>query len=143
MHIIFIWLTCILIILFHSITGWKCSKQPQWNKIHIVGAFVPEECMRYETLPDLDLKLAEQIWYNQHAARPKKPTPMTDTVEDFDWETYNHQRAQDEQNYSSQCREEVKISQIQTNRECGAKCGQQEYDGFALYPNRYFVNITR
>ena len=115
----------------------------QGRKIHIVGALVPEECMRYEALPDLDLKLAEQIWYNQHAARPKKPTQMADTVEDFDWETYKHQHMEDEQNYMRQCREEVNISQTQTNRQCGAKCGQEEYDGFALYPNRYFVNITR
>ena len=124
--------------------GWICSRRPDdtWNKIHVVSALVPEECMRYEALPDLDLRLAEQVWYNQHVG-VQKPGPMTDTVKHFDWDEFRYSRHQEEQNYVRQCREEVKISQNQTDEECGAKCGQHKYDGVALYPNRFFVNITR
>jgi hypothetical protein len=107
-----------------------------------VDALVPAECIRYETLPDLfDLRLAEQIWYNKHAAKPKKPALMTDTVEDFDWEETQELSKNLEKRYLEQCRSEVNISSVDGS--CGAKCGEGQYDGFALYPNRYFVNITR
>jgi len=108
--------------------------------MHVVEAFVPAECMRYETLPDLDLRLAEQIWYNQHNRYPQK-IQMEDTVEGFDWEEDRLSRKELEDEHLVKCRDEVKISR--KNGSCGAKCGWDKYDGFALYPNRYFVNITR
>lgn len=46
------------------------------------------------------------------------------------------------------CREELHISEqnnMKTNNEkwsCGAKCGLGPHDGFALYPRRFFINIT-
>ena len=123
-------------------SGWVCQKDPSLNEINIVEAFIPAECMRYETLPDItDLRLAEQIWYNQHAEKPKNPNPMRDTVEGFDWEREQLRQKDLENIYLEKCRNEVNISAEYGF--CGAKCGQDEYDGFALYPNRYFVNITR
>ena len=122
-------------------SGWVCQKQPEFNDINIVEALIPAECMRYETLPNInDLRLAEQIWYNQHAEKPKNPNPMTDTVEGFNWEVEQERRKNFEDIYIEKCRNEVNISE---HGSCGAKCGRDEYDGFALYPNRYFVNITR
>lgn len=123
-------------------SGWICQKQPSLNKINVVEAFVPAECMRYETLPDLGLRLAEQIWYNKHAAKPKRPALMTDTVDDFDWEEEQELSKKLEKKYLEQCRNEVNISSLDGSS-CGAKCGEGQYDGFTLYPNRYFVNITR
>jgi hypothetical protein len=122
-------------------SGWVCQKKMELNKINVVEAFIPAECMRYEMLPDLDLRLAEQIWYNKHAPIPKKPGSMTDTVEDFDWDEWQELRRRQDEIYLDQCRDEVKISQHAGS--CGAKCGQNDLDGLALYPNRYFVNITR
>lgn len=122
-------------------SGWVCQKNPTLNKINVVEALVPAECMRYETLPDLDLRLAEQIWYNKHAPKPKKRSPMIDTVKDFDWEEERQLRQQLEERYLSQCHNQVNISQQLGS--CGAKCGEDQYDGFTMYPNRFFVNITR
>lgn len=122
-------------------SGWVCQKEPSLNKIHVVEAFVPSECMRYEALPELDLRLAEQIWYNKHAPKPKKPATLTDTVEDFDWDEEQQSRNELEKLYLKQCRNQVNISHQLGS--CGAQCGKDEYNGFAMYPNRYFVNITR
>ena len=36
----------------------------------------------------------------------------------------------------------MKISQKNDQWTCGAKCGDGQYDGFALYPQRFSVNIT-
>jgi hypothetical protein len=97
---------------------------------------------------DLDTTLAEQIWYNQHR-RPMKghPPPDIDTVEDFDSEVFEQSRKQLEEISLEKCRNEAKITQQNavpgSSWTCGAKCGQHQYDGFALYPNRMFVNITR
>ncbi|KAL7522582.1 hypothetical protein ACHAWX_007288 [Stephanocyclus meneghinianus] len=128
-------------------SGWVCQKEPDLNEIRVVEAYVPAECMRYEALPDLDTKLAEQIWYNTHEKnRKQQRSPDTDTVSDYDWETDLVSRKELEERSLEQCRSEVKISQQNdapmSSWSCGAKCGQNKYDGFALYPNRYFVNVT-
>ncbi|KAL3783237.1 hypothetical protein HJC23_001144 [Cyclotella cryptica] len=128
-------------------SGGVCQKEPELNELHVVEAYVPAECMRYEKLPDLDPKLAEQIWYNKHTQSPKRRLlPDTDTVSGYDWEEDVVSRKQLEQRFLEQCRNEVKISQQNDAPgsfwSCGAKCGEHKYDGFALYPNRYFVNVT-
>ena len=40
------------------------------------------------------------------------------------------------------CREEAMISEGYADYSCGAACGTGAYDGFALYPQRFSVNIT-
>jgi hypothetical protein len=51
-----------------------------------------------------------------------------------------------EPSIAEQCRDEVFISEGNdvSNRfwTCGAVCGSGEYDGYAIYPERYFVNIS-
>ena len=44
----------------------------------------------------------------------------------------------------SRCRDEAKISEenVKGNWTCGALCGKGKYNGFALYPQRFSVNIT-
>jgi len=129
-------------------SGWVCQKEPDLNEIRVMEAYVPAECMRYEALPDLDPKLAAQIWYNKNEKnRKQKRLPDTDTVSDYDWEADLVSRKKLEERSLEQCRNEVKISQQNdapmSPWSCGAKCGQHKYDGLALYPNRYFVNVTR
>lgn len=116
------------------------------NTIQVVEALVPKECQRYETLPNLDSKLAEQVLHNQDALQSKNPPNMTDTVQGFHWEEEQILQRQREKKYLEQCRNEVNISQRNNATDaawtCGAVCGRGEYDGYALYPDRYFVNIT-
>jgi len=49
-------------------------------------------------------------------------------------------------NTAEQCRDEVFISEVNDSPgakwTCGALCGHGESDGFAIYPTRYFVNIS-
>ncbi|KAL7531933.1 hypothetical protein ACHAXR_004312 [Thalassiosira sp. AJA248-18] len=40
------------------------------------------------------------------------------------------------------CRNEVHIAEVSTSWTCGAKCGRDQNNGYTLYPNRFFVNIT-
>lgn len=51
-----------------------------------------------------------------------------------------------EPSIAEQCRDEVFISEENdaSNRfwTCGAVCGTGEYDGYAIYPERYFINIS-
>mmetsp|Transcript_16399 Transcript_16399/g.29734 ORF Transcript_16399/g.29734 Transcript_16399/m.29734 type:complete len:441 (+) Transcript_16399:2-1324(+) len=41
-----------------------------------------------------------------------------------------------------QCRNEIHIAEDSTPWTCGAMCGRDQYNGYALYPERFFVNIT-
>jgi hypothetical protein len=47
---------------------------------------------------------------------------------------------------SDQCKDEVFISAENDSGgskwSCGAECGSGDFDGFAIYPDRYFVNIS-
>lgn len=47
---------------------------------------------------------------------------------------------------ADQCKDEVFISEQNdvdgAKWTCGASCGSGEYDGYAMYPSRYFVNIS-
>ena len=47
---------------------------------------------------------------------------------------------------AEQCRDKVFISEENTRPgakwTCGAKCGSEEADGYAIYPSRFFVNIS-
>lgn len=125
--------------------GPRCTLQSESNPMQeVVEALVPRECRRYESLPHLDMRSAEQIWRNQLESSNEN---MTDAAQGFQWnEEQTLQRQQDE-TYLERCRSEVNISQRNNAKDatwtCGAICGQGEHDGYALYPNRYFVNITR
>jgi hypothetical protein len=41
----------------------------------------------------------------------------------------------------AKCRKEARISETD-ELSCGAKCGYDYYNGFALYPQRFSINIT-
>jgi hypothetical protein len=110
--------------------GMYCQED---EPMSIVESFVPEECWRYQELSHLSLLFAEHQFWAQLKSEDgivPKWTP------------------QDEK-YRQLCQEEVHISELNidnsTNSDkytCGAKCGTGLYNGFALYPKRFFVNIT-
>ena len=127
--------------------GWLCE---DGEKINVVEALVPEECFRYEIDPHLHPSRAEKLW---HATRNKKHGTSTprhnEKLADIDDENASDMRSNDSGNGSSEksrfaamCRDEVQISEENDSWTCGAKCGIVKYNGYALYPQRFFVNIT-
>ena len=110
--------------------GWECE---DGKNITIVEALVPEECFRYERDPHLHPKIAEKLWFATNGQRDGDSSL-----------TYNNTKGnvtEEEANVIAMCRDEVKISQHNDDT-CGAKCGTGRYDGYALYPERFSVNIT-
>ena len=93
--------------------------------VNVVDALVPEECFRYELAPSLQPIVAEQKFWQKGATLEVARGPLTET----------------EAQALQQCRDEAFISE-QSNSSCGAKCGAGNYSGYALYPKRFFVNIT-
>ena len=112
--------------------GWQCEED---EEIAIVEALVPEECFRYERDPSLESRLAARIFINERGRKahkrqqPRKGQRSTGLSKS------------EEQQHLSKCRNEVNISE-EDDKTCGAKCGTGEYNGFALYPQRFSVNIT-
>ncbi|KAL7528539.1 hypothetical protein ACHAXR_002500, partial [Thalassiosira sp. AJA248-18] len=104
--------------------GWQCEED---EDIHVVDALVPEKCFRYERDPSLEPRKAAQI-FSLHISMMSKEENATED--------------QAEKQLLSMCRDEVKISEEDSRWTCGAKCGTGKYDGYALYPQRFSVNIT-
>eukprot|EP00986_Skeletonema_menzelii_P008955 scaffold3929_cov141-Skeletonema_menzelii.AAC.7 len=95
--------------------------------VNVVDALVPGECFRYELAPSLRPFLVEDIGF-QESATPldvARNGPLTEI----------------EARALQRCRDEAFISE-QSNLSCGAKCGTGKFDGYALYPSRFSVNIT-
>ena len=114
--------------------GWNCEDS---EAISIVQAFVPAECFRYESQPKLSPNLAERLRgieseYNYDAVENDPIYEMQDSPDLAAANAY----------LAEQCRNEVHITENSTSWTCGARCGTDEYNGYALYPNRFFVNIT-
>ena len=111
--------------------GWQCEDD---EDIAIVEALVPEECFRYERDPSLESRLAAQIFVNERGRKAQK------RQQPRKGQRSSGLSKSEEQQHLSKCRNEVKISEEDGN--CGAKCGTGEYNGFALYPQRFSVNIS-
>ena len=109
--------------------GWECEED---KEIKIVEALVPEECFRYERDPYLHPKSAEQLWFSTNG-RDLDSSSLVDEHREVTLE---------EANLMTMCRNEVKISEANDKFTCGAKCGTGRYNGCALYPERFSVNIT-
>ena len=108
--------------------GWHCEDNSSDEIcVNIVDALVPGECFSYELGPSLDPAFAEQL-FERKGARPLE-------VPRYGPQTEN------EAQILQQCRDEVFISE-QSNSSCGAKCGAGVFNGYALYPQRFSVNIT-
>jgi len=141
--------------------GWMCGDPPLAD-VAIVDALVPDECFRYERDPSLDFHYAESIWFMQHRqkkrlaqARMKRPNTNQHhrallEVNDRDRVDYPNGKTKymnktEVARLQGICRDEVRISglnEVDSHWTCGAKCGKNEFDGFALYPQRFSVNIT-
>ena len=106
--------------------GWCCGDDIDVN---IVDAMVPAECFRYELAPALDPVVAQQIWMAE-----QQPARTLEVARDGP-------QTESEAQSLQQCRDEVSIFE-QSNLSCGAKCGAGVYNGYALYPRRFSVNIT-
>ena len=109
--------------------GWECEED---KDIKIVEALVPDECFRYEKDPYLHPKSAEQLWFSTNG-RDLDSSSLVDE---------NREVTLEEANLMTMCRSEVKISETNDEFTCGAKCGTGRYNGCALYPERFSVNIT-
>ena len=95
--------------------------------VKVVDALVPRECFRYEIAPYLPPPLVEDIEF-QAPATPlevARDAPLTET----------------EARVLQRCRDEAFISK-ESNLSCGGTCGTGKFDGYALYPSRFSVNIT-
>ena len=140
--------------------GWMCG-DPQNSGINVVDALVPDECIRYERDPGMDIHLAEATWFRTkqrneriiqaRAKRAGKHATHRALLED-------HGLVQDETNHvdandaaenarlQGLCQDQAHISESYDSLDspwtCGAKCGRNQYSGYALYPQRFFVNIT-
>ena len=117
--------------------------------INIVKAVVPAECFRYESNPDNSPESVEWIWHseNENKTKAKHNRPWfseTNAAENghHDGMSDSPEAAADRTAIMERCRNEVHIAEDSTPSTCGAMCGRDQYNGYALYPNRFFVNIT-
>ena len=91
-----------------------CEKSDSINiNTNIVDALVPEDCFRYET---------------QHFVENDELNGIDPLI-------------------ATKCQEQLHISSEMNNIKgqqwsCGGKCGNGDLSGFALYPERYYVNVT-
>lgn len=119
--------------------GWTCEEA---DDVRYAQALVPEECFRYESDPTLHPKVAEKRWLRERPGG--KTRDATDDEKDDDAGGGGGDAARgetpDEARLRELCRDEVRISQV--GDRCGAKCGGGRYDGYALYPRRFVLNIT-
>ncbi|KAL7477113.1 hypothetical protein ACHAW6_002926 [Cyclotella cf. meneghiniana] len=107
--------------------GWNCAAH---ETVDIVEALIPEECSRSEYYPQYTLRKGDGILFKNKGIPPIIPPPI---IPDFTLE---------EKRILDLCRNEVHITKNNLTWSCGAKCGSGAYDGFALYPKRFSVNIS-
>ena len=113
--------------------GWRCAANKFDDldpSINIVEALVPEECFRYELAPSLDHSIAEQIFMRRGDGQEIDTIKVASEGPQTETEVLALQ----------QCRNKVYISE--ESNYCGAKCGEGVFNGYALYPRRFSVNIT-
>ena len=137
--------------------GWLCEDDA---KINVVEALVPEECFRYESNPHLHHKLAEKLWYSTHRGRGGNSSKLREASElraanealsrnrEADSElaesssrwTFKASEhlgtSPEESEVITRCRNEVMISNAT------ADGGFGQYEGMALYPHRFSLNIS-
>lgn len=116
--------------------GGMCNKNA---RINIVEALVPDECFRYERAPNMDPHFAEEYFWSEHRKEVLKRKGRDAIHRQLSESTYfNHEDIVK----MAKCRNEAKISEALDEHSCGAECGTGDYDGFALYPQRFSINIT-
>lgn len=122
--------------------GWLCEDNV---KINIVEALVPEDCFRYERDPHLHPKVAEKLWSSTRKGRGGNAAKMrasNETLSKIREADEHFGISLDESELMTRCRNEVKISSATDEWTCGAKCGFGQYEGMALYPQRFSLNIS-
>lgn len=135
--------------------GWQCENN-DGSGVSIVDALVPLECFRYELAPSLDPIIAEEVWMTKYEKQKRKhdiyknfqvghkkrkhepPSFETPPIEVAKSGPQTATQVQELQ----QCRDEVLISE-ESELSCGAKCGVGDFHGYALYPRRFSINITK
>ena len=106
--------------------------------------------MRYERAPNMDPHFAESYFWSEHVKEQKRRKRKSRTAHQLSlnrWDTYKHQSDNTYFNDEDmvklkKCRIDARISERESQYACGAKCGTGSYDGFALYPQRFSINIT-
>ena len=115
-------------------------------EINVVEALVPEECFRYERDPRLHPKVAEKLWASTRKGRGGNKAKMRASNETLSKirKTDEHLGISlEESELMTRCRDEAKISSSGTDKwTCGAKCGFGQYEGSALYPQRFSLNVS-
>lgn len=117
----------------------------------LCGCKVPEECFRYERGPNMDPHFAESYFWTEHAKKVKQEKLLLKRQQQQRQQQSSDHRLLSESNYFNsddlvkltKCRNEAMISEDVDEYSCGAKCGTGNYNGFALYPQRFSINITR
>jgi hypothetical protein len=107
--------------------GWNCKTH---NTVDVVEALIPEECSRLEYYPQYTFRQGDGILFKNKGKPPNTPPPISPDL------------TPEEKKIQERCRNEVHVTN-KDNWSCGAKCGSSPaYEGFALYPKRFSVNIT-
>ena len=115
--------------------GWNCDEENY--TLPVVEALVPQECFRYELDPSILPGKAQAYFWTLRELRKKKSKMrgQNNKVPSPPAAYYNDTN-------SKQCRDAAYISEKKDGWSCGATCGVGKYSGYALYPLRFFVNIT-
>ncbi len=119
--------------------GWQCENDD--SDVSIVDALVPLECFRYELAPSLDPIIAQEVWMAEYEKQKRQPEPPSFETHTIEVAKSGPQTATQVQ-VLQQCRDEVLISE-ESELSCGAKCGVGVFSGYALYPRRFSINITK
>lgn len=122
--------------------GWTCDDA---NNVNVVEALVPDECFRYERAPNMDPHFAEGYFWSEHRKEVLRKKAQLRNKQ----QSGSHRRMSESIYFNEEdvlklakCRDEARISENNEEYSCGAMCGTGAYDGFALYPQRFSINIT-
>lgn len=118
--------------------GWICEGI---TRVDVVEALVPEECFRYERAPNMDPHFAEGYFWSEHSKRKKMQGKKRQGLSNRRL-SENIYFSDEDVIKMAKCRDEARISEDSEEYSCGATCGTGNYDGFALYPQRFSINIT-
>lgn len=119
--------------------GWQCENDD--SGVSIVDALVPLECFRYALAPSLDPIVAQEVWMADYEKQKRQHDPPSFETPPIEVAKSGPQTATQVQ-LLQQCRDEVLISE-ESEFPCGAKCGNGVFSGYALYPRRFSINITK
>jgi hypothetical protein len=122
--------------------GWTCDDV---TGVEVVEALVPDECFRYKRAPNMDPHFAEGYFWSEHRKEVlRKKAQMKKRQQSISHRLLSESTYFNKEDFvkMAKCRDEAKISENDEEYTCGATCGTGTYDGFALYPQRFSINIT-